>query len=345
MINIIKDIGLTVLAYLKSDWWILLVGILLAVCIRVYLDVNNFKKYLEKNSKISILSSIAFGSFTPFCACGTMAVLLSMFITTMPWGPVMAFLVSSPLTSPSQFMFQTAFFGTNFAIAVLVSSIILGLLAGTMAQLLDTRTNFFKDQFRLIKKKDKKCCNVNESKISENSLCCSSGGNKIILNNPTINTVDSSIKCCSKRDSLIKKLKIKEFMGEFVNVGIKKVLLYFIIFIAIGRIVELLIPQEWIIALFSQDKIYSIPLGATIGLPLYISGSAALPLMKSFTNSGAGQGVLLAFLITGKGTGVPVIAGMLTILKKRAIIFYVLFVYLGGIMCGLIYQFLLNMGL
>lgn len=339
MINFIKDIGLTVLGYLKADWWILLIGILLAVCIKVYVDGNSFQKYLKRNSKTSILGSIAFGAFTPLCACGTMAVLLSMFITAMPWGPVMAFLVSSPLTSPSGFMFQTAFFGTKFAVAVLVSSIMLGLMAGIIAHLLDNKTDFFKGQFRLIKEKDNKNNNKNANKTIENgSSCCH-------LKNSITNTEDLSNACCTKNNSLLKRLRIKEFINEFVDLGIKKVLLYFIVFIAIGRIAEMLIPEEWIMTLFSGDKIYSIPLGATIGLPLYVSGSAALPLMKSFMNSGAGQGVLLAFLITGKATGVPVIAGMATILKKRAIIFYVLFVYLGGIIFGSIYQLLLNMGL
>jgi hypothetical protein len=32
--------------------------------------------------------------------------------------------------------------------------------------------------------------------------------------------------------------------------------------------------------------------------------------IKLLVNSGAGQGVVLAFIITGKATGVPVIAGM-----------------------------------
>ncbi|MBS4538991.1 permease [Clostridium sp. D2Q-11] len=331
MINILKDIVWTVLRYLKADWWILLIGILLAVCIRVYVDENSFNRYLKRNSKASILSSIGFGALTPLCACGTMAVLLSMFITSMPWGPVMAFLVSSPLTSPSEFMFQTAFFGTKFAIVVVISSILLGLLAGLFAHFLDLKTNFFKGQFRIIKDND---IVMGKSQVQSIS-CCS-------VENDQVGIISSSSSCCSNKETLINKLKIKDFIREFINLGIKKVLLYFIIFIAIGRVAELIIPKEWIMSLFSSNRVYSIPLGAIIGLPLYVSGPSALPLMKSFMNSGASSGVLLAFLITGKATGVPVIAGMSTILKKRAILFYVLFVYLGGVIFGYVYQLLMS---
>lgn len=311
----IKDIIMTIVGYLKADWWILLIGISIAVFIEVYISEEHFKSYIEKNSKVSILGSITFGAFTPLCACGTMAVLLSMFITAMPWGAVMAFLVSSPLTSPSEFMFQSAFFGYPFAVAVLVSSVTLGLTIGVVSFYLERHTDFFKDQFRLRQSKESICCLENL---------------EIQMNDPKHSV------------SILNRLKIKEVFKSFYSLGIRKVLLYFIVFIAIGRIVELIIPERWILSLFAEENMYSIPLGATIGLPLYVSGSAALPLMKSFMNSGAGAGVMLTFLITGKATGIPVIAGMMTILRKKAILFYVLFVYFGGIFSGVVYQMILH---
>lgn len=323
--DILYDIFMTVVGYLKADWIILLIGIIIAVSINVYVDSEKLKSALERNSRLSIPGSVAFGAFTPLCACGTMAVLLSMFISAMPWGPVMAFLISSPLTSPSEYMFQTSFLGNRFANAVLIASIFLGIFSGYLAHILSKKTTFFEGQFKLL-----------DSKSQSTKACCET---KIV-------SIDDEICCASSKveqASLIEKLKIKELLKAFVDLGLKKVLLYFVVFIAIGRVAEMIIPQEWILSLFSGDKGYSIPLGATIGLPLYVSSSAALPLMKSFLNSGAGEGVLLAFLITGKATGVPVIAGMSTILKKKAIFFYVGIVYIGGILSGLIYQLLLEL--
>lgn len=327
--NLLYDILSTVIDYLKADWLILLIGALLAVGINVYIDPEKLRRSLKKNSRLSIPGSVAFGAFTPLCACGTMAVLLSMFISAMPWGPVMAFLVSSPLTSPSEYMFQISFLGVKFANAVLIASIFLGISAGAFAHVLDKKSNFFKDQFRLKNLQNKMCCDTNQS--IQGDACSNSKFTKV-----------SGLAFCTeiKNDNtLIEKLKLNTFIKEFINLGVRRVLLYFMIFIAIGRLVEIIIPQEWILQLFNGNSQYSVPLGATIGLPLYVSGSAALPLMKSFLNSGAGEGVILAFLITGKATGIPVIAGMSTILKKRAILFYVGFVYLGGILSGYLYQF------
>lgn len=308
---LIIDVFKIVLGYLAADWPLLLIGTLIAVMIKVYVNNQVFQDYIKGNSKLSIAGSISFGAFTPLCACGTTAVILSMILTTMPWGPLMAFLVSSPLTSPSEFVFQSAFFGNEFALAVLIASIVLGMGAGLFANLLQKKSNFFDDQFRL---KDKGTTR-NDNDLTEFD---------IVLN--------------EKNVSWTKKAKLKEFVYEFYNLGIKKVLLYFVIFIAIGAVINILIPSSWIVSLFGEGNKFSIPLSATLGLPIYVSGSAALPLMRSFMSEGATQGALLAFLITGKATGVPVIIGLSTILKKRAIAFYVGFVYLGGIAAGLVYQ-------
>jgi len=316
--NILKELLLAVLSYLKADWLILLIGILIAVSINVYIDSNKLRKFLERKAGVSIPGAVGIGALTPLCACGTMALLLSMFITAMPWGPVMAFLVSSPLTGPSDYIFETAFFGSRFATGLLIASILLGLLSGFLAYLLEKKTDFFKDQLRL------------NSEADKNNSCCNS------VNNINVNNMNSK----KKSSDFISKYKIKEFIKEFYNIGIKKILLYFIIFIAIGRIVELFIPKEWIMSLFSGNKSYSITLAATIGLPLYLSDASAIPLLKSFINAGAGEGAVLAFMIAGKATGVPVIAGISTFMKKRALMFYVIFVYVGAIVSGYLYQFI-----
>lgn len=345
----LTEILLSIWHYLRADWLVLLIGIILAVSMSVYVDSNKLRNMLTKRSGISIPGAVLFGSLTPLCACGTMAVLLSMFVSAMPWGPVMAFLITSPLTSPSEYMFETAFFGSKFATAVLVSSIVLGLLAGFIANILEKKTSFFKDQFRLVSEKSESCCS-DEAAVKEKS-CCSSKKKAVINKVDSLKIKKATVgkeACCTSqveaaaRLGLVKRYKLDKLAKEFVDVGLKKILLYFIIFIAIGRVVEMIIPQSLIMTLFSADKAYSIPLAATIGLPLYLNDSSALPLLKSLINSGAGQGVVLAFIITGKATGVPVIAGMSTFLKKRAMLFYLASIYLGGILTGYIFQFLVN---
>jgi uncharacterized membrane protein YraQ (UPF0718 family) len=276
----------------------------------------------------------------------------------------MAFLISSPLSSPSDVMYETAFFGGKFAIGVLISSIAMGLLAGITAHILEKKTKYFDNQFRFAEKKESSCSCGSEINKKEAFCCekavynaeekeCGSGcSNKDKINKADIkgNQIIAKTECaCSSEKNkesgitnFIKKYKLDKFLLGIYDIGVKKVLLYFVIFIAIGKVTEMLIPKEWIYTLFSSNKAYSIPLAATIGLPLYLNDSSALPLIKSFVNSGAGEGAALAFIIAGKATGVPVIAGMATFIKRRAMFFYVGFVYAGAIIAGYLYQIIVH---
>jgi uncharacterized membrane protein YraQ (UPF0718 family) len=61
-------------------------------------------------------------------------------------------------------------------------------------------------------------------------------------------------------------------------------------------------------------------------------------LIQTLLNGGAGEGAMLAFLITGPGTSAGVIAGISAILKKRAVILYIFFLLSGGIFLGYLYD-------
>jgi uncharacterized membrane protein YraQ (UPF0718 family) len=118
------------------------------------------------------------------------------------------------------------------------------------------------------------------------------------------------------------------------DIGVKKILPYFAAFAGIGYLINRFIPSEWISALFGAKNIFAVPLAAIIGLPLYINGDSSLPLIQSLMQSGVGAGAMLAFLITGPGTSAGVLAGIATIMKRRAIVLYVAFLLIGAILLG-----------
>src|SRR6056297_3448610 len=206
--DVIQKIVQAEVNYLKADWWILLIGISIAVIIKVYVGSDSLRNWIKKNEKISILGSIGFGTFTPLCACGTMAVILSMFASYLPWGPIMAFLVSSPLTSPSQFIFQNRFLGFKLAVGVLTFSILLGITAGFLANLLERKTTFFNSQYRLGIKNE----NNKPNELNQEDMNCSRKNNK------STQTNDRDIE---EKTPWFKKIKLIEFTKEFYNLGIK----------------------------------------------------------------------------------------------------------------------------
>jgi uncharacterized membrane protein YraQ (UPF0718 family) len=94
-------------------------------------------------------------------------------------------------------------------------------------------------------------------------------------------------------------------------------------------------------ALFCHGNGFAVPLAALIGLPIYISGEASIPLIQSLMIGGTSKGAMLAFMITGPGTSAWVVAGIATIMKRRAILLYLLFILAGGILLGYMYDIFL----
>ncbi len=86
--------------------------------------------------------------------------------------------------------------------------------------------------------------------------------------------------------------------------------------------------------MFGSGNAYSVPLAATLGLPLYINSEASLPLIRALLNNGMSQGAALAFMISGAGTSIGAIAGALTIARWRVIALVVGVLWIGAMVCG-----------
>ena len=117
----------------SHNWFLLLISIVISVALKLYVDQDAIARFLRRNTKNSVLMSTGVAVATPFCSCGTTAVILGMMASTIPWAPIVAFLVASPLTSPQELFYSAGLFGWDFAIAFFVASILLGLAGGAIA--------------------------------------------------------------------------------------------------------------------------------------------------------------------------------------------------------------------
>src|SRR5512143_1524249 len=129
-------------------WPLLLLSVLISVAIKLYINQDQVGRFLRRNSRNSVLASTGLAVATPFCSCGTTAVVLGMMASTVPWAPIVAFLVASPLTSPQEMVYSAGLFGWPFAIAFMAASVLLGLAGGAIAHFAESR-GWLKDQARL----------------------------------------------------------------------------------------------------------------------------------------------------------------------------------------------------
>src|SRR5512132_3671281 len=126
------DVWWTVVA----DWPYLLLSILAAAAVPVYIGTERLGSWLSQRRWLAIGAAVLFATMTPFCSCGTTAIVLGMLATRTPWAPIVAFMVASPLTSPEELLLSAGLFGWPFALIFFTGTIALGLAAGGLTDLL-----------------------------------------------------------------------------------------------------------------------------------------------------------------------------------------------------------------
>lgn len=324
LFELMKDTLLYVLFSLSHNAIWLFLGIFTASLIQVYADPQKLRQLLMRSSKVSIGASVGFGALTPFCACGTMAIVVSMLTTVLPWGPIMAFLTSSPLMSPDFFIMVSGVVSTHFAVSLLIASIAIGLISGVLTHHIEKNTSWLDNQARFKAPAPVPAAAASPFQMaSPNALPSDAAGLPAVKASP------------------FEPAKLKQLLQVFIQLGLKQVVLFFAVFSAVGYWINYFVPEAWIMSLFGSQNLFAVPLAALLGIPLYVTGTSALPIINSLLAGGASGGVLLAFMITGPGTSVGVLAGILTIMKKKAVGLYVAYLFTGAILAGYLYNMIL----
>lgn len=289
------------------NWPFLVASAVIAAALKLYVDQDKIAAFLKRNRNSGVMIATITAVSTPLCSCGTTAIILGMMVGSMPWAPIVAFMVASPLTSPQELVFSAGLFGWPFALAFFISSILLGLFGGGLAQILETR-GWLANQARF------------------KSI---SGGSGL-----TFPAESSQAK---------PRVTWRTFVNESYLAG-KRLAFFFLSFAFIGYLLNNLIPSQWISTLFGEGQVYGVPLAAVLGIPFYFNTEASLPLARALMESGMSQGAVLAFLITGSGTSIGAIAGLLTIARWRVVGLVIGTLTVGAIVFGYIYNILLSFG-
>jgi hypothetical protein len=292
---------------LAANWPFLLVSALVASALKLYVRRESISAFLRRHREGSVVAATTAAVTTPLCSCGTMAVILGMMAGSLPWAPIVAFMVASPLTSPGELLYSAGLFGWPFAGAFFASSILLGLLGGFLGHLLDSR-GWLANQTRV-----RPVAGPAELRFAPAAVTAS------------------------------RRAGVPEFLQETLRSG-QRLLMFFLAFAFVGYLLDDLMPREWVTTLFGSGRVYGVPLAATLGLPLYVNTEASLPLVRGLLDGGMSAGAALAFLITGAGTSVGAIAGTLTIARWRVVGLVIATLWVGAMACGFTFDALMAAG-
>jgi uncharacterized membrane protein YraQ (UPF0718 family) len=104
-------------------------------------------------------------------------------------------------------------------------------------------------------------------------------------------------------------------------------------------LIILYVPQEWIVSALGADQPFVIVVAALLGVPVYTSNLAAMPLVGGLLAQGMSPAAALAFLIAGPTTTLPAMAAVSGLVTRRVFFLYVGFALFGAIVAGYAYEF------
>ena len=272
---------------------------------------NLIGKAFQGRTTVAIVGASLMGALSPFCSCGVIPIIVALLAMGVPLAPVLAFCIASPLMDPAMFALTAGVLGFDFAIAKTVIAIGMGLFAGfaTMAMVgAGYLTNPMRDEIG-----DGGC-----------------GGSKVRAPKAVVwKFWQEPARVEKARDNLLKN-------GFFLG---KMLLLAYLLESLMVRY----IPAGLVATYLGGDGPGAIVIATLAGIPAYLNGTAALPLVGQLISQGMSPGAAMAFLAGGSVTSIPAAMAMWVILRPTVFAAYVACSLVGAVLAGLGYQFWLSL--
>ena len=260
-----------------------------------------------------IAAAAAFGSLSPFCSCGVIPIIAALLGAGVPLAPVMAFWISSPLMDPEMFILSAATLGLPFTIGKTIAAFSIGLLGG-LATLGALRMGLF------------------EAPLTEGAL----GGCKSACP-PTPPREEAGDRNgvlwpfwrqAPRRRVFIESLADTGwFLGKWLTLAF-----------VLESLMVAYIPASLIAEWLGGGAWWTIPAAVAVGIPAYLNGFAAIPLMASLIDMGMNEGAAMAFMIAGGVTSVPAAMAVFALVRRPVFAWYVLLSLSGSLAAGILYQ-------
>lgn len=302
------------------NWPYLLLSVVVASVVQVYLSPDRLSTWLRRRTWIAVVGAVALGALTPFCSCGTTAIVLGALASAVPWAPVVAFMASSPLTSPQELVLSVGLFGPGFAVTYFVAAIAVGLLGGLAAWWLEGH-GYLAGQARVA---------APEPAPAAGSCCPEPAGS------PTAPAGGTRLLTVveAPAPAVATPAKTAQFVRALAE-NAKRLAYFFLAFATLGYLLIRILPADLLTGLLGDgNPIWSVPIAAVLGIPIYLNTDASLPLVAGLVDGGMNPGAAIAFLITGAGTSIGSISGMLVIARWRVVALVITTLFVTAIATG-----------
>jgi uncharacterized membrane protein YraQ (UPF0718 family) len=115
---------------------------------------------------------------------------------------------------------------------------------------------------------------------------------------------------------------------------------YFFLAVLLAALIKILTPPELITRLFGGNSFMSVAAATGAGIPFYVCGGAAIPVVQQMADLGMSQGAALAFFISGPVTKISNLLLMHAAFSFRIFLLYLTIGITGAFFFGLLYNLL-----
>ena len=283
-----------------------------AVFAIAYLKATGAENLLAKaftgNPTRMIIMAALLGGLSPFCSCEVIPFIAALLAVGAPLAAVMAFWLASPLMDPAMFAITTGAITLDFAIAKTFAAVALGLFGG-FGTLLLSRTPIFTDPLR--------------EKPAVGGCC--------------------GVKAPFSATPVWRFWNVPERRQIFRNAGLENGV-FLLKWLTLAYVIEGLMvyymPADFIANILGGGGVGTILLGAFVGMPAYLNGYAAAPLIGDLLDQGMAPGAAMSFMIAGGVSSIPAALAVWALVKPRIFAAYLSFALVGSVLAGIGWQML-----
>ena len=128
-------------------------------------------------------------------------------------------------------------------------------------------------------------------------------------------------------------------LDEAVNIT-KKLWIWILAGVGLGAVIHNLVPDEWVSKLVSKTGIFAVPAATLVGVPMYGSCAAIVPIAAALFQKGFPLGTALAFMMATAALSLPEAIILRRAMKLKLILIFFGIVALAILFTGYLFNYL-----
>ncbi|MFE0698798.1 permease [Streptomyces sp. NPDC058872] len=341
--------------------WFLLAVVLGIAVQRLSTDVVARRSFAHgRRGVLGIAIVTAVGAFSPFCSFTVIPLVRRFLMAGVPLSAVMSFWIASPSMDPEIYALSAAQLGFPVATARLIGALVLSFGAGLIVLALERRGRFAdpllgstgekapaKSRSQEAVTVSEPVCSTARATVPETAAVggggaaggrggspqeaeTTTGGCSAAARNDTDD--DAPWRVLVQRD--IKGLHageiIKEIASDSLVLG-----KWLLLAIVLEALIVRYVPTGVVSGILGTDGVLSVLVAGLLGVPLYLNGVGAVPVVEGLLEQGMVTAAGVTFLLGGALTTIPAMVAVKSVVKTKVFAFYLGVGLLGSVGIGL----------